>query len=159
MCATGKYTKQQPGDQKQQVRLEGDPVRKRPGDQRRRDLREHHLVGHEHDQRNGGRPGEGRGRGDAMEERHVEVPDHAADVGIGGIPVTPAERHRIPAHHPEHGRDAHRHEALDHDGEHVLPAHQTAIEERQSRGHQHHQAGGNEHEPDVACIPVHQFPL
>ena len=143
---------QQPGRQEYPVGLERHPVRKRAGDERGRDDREHHLVRAEDDERDRVVRRRGHRRGDAAEERPVEVSDDPAEVGPG-LEI-PAEAHRESAQPPQHRRPAHRHEALDHDREDVLASHEAAVEEREAWGHQHDQAGAQDHEPRVTGVEV-----
>ena len=132
-----------PHDEEQQVRLEGHPVRERARDQRRCDDREHHLVGDQHDERDAGRLVQ-RVHADVAQERQMEV---AVD------PIRPAvEAERVADRPPEHGRDPHRREALDHDRQDVRAADEPAVEEREPRRHQHHEARSDEHESGVCSV-------
>ena len=56
------------------------------------------------------------------------------------VPVS-AETQGISVDVPDDSRPAHRHKALDHDGKNVLATHQPPVKERQTRCHQHDQAG------------------
>ena len=47
---------------------------------------------------------------------------------------------------------ADQHEALHHDGEHVLAAHQPAVEEGQSGRHQHDESGADKHPTGIARV-------
>ena len=87
-----------------------------------------------------------------VRKARLQVADHGA--------LAAAEDQRVAADPPEERGPAHGDEALDHDGQHVLAAHQSAVEERQSRGHQHHEAGRNQHETGIAGIKDvrHNFP-
>ena len=129
-----------PDDEEEQIRLEGDAVREGAGDQRRRDDREHHLVGDQHGERNL------RGRidrvdGDAPQERVVEVPVDPVRAA--------AEAERVADEPPQDGGDPHRGEALDHDRQRVGAADKPTVEEGEPRRHQHHQARGEEHEARI----------
>ena len=67
---------------------------------------------------------------------------HAFQQDPGEVADDPAARvagegERVADEHPEHGHDAHRDEALQHDREEVLPSDQTAVEEGQARCHHH----------------------
>ena len=135
---------QQPARQEQHVGLECDAVGEGAGDEGRRDDREHHLVGDEHDRRDRVVEGRRRLERDAAQERQVEIADDAA--------LAAAEAQRVADNHPEDCRPAHRDVALDHDSEHVATAHEPAVEEGQARGHQHHQAAAEQHECGVAGI-------
>ena len=73
-----------------------------------------------------------------------EVADHAAHVA--------GEGERVTDEHPEHGHHAHRDEALQHDGEEVLPSHQAAVEERQARCHHHDKSRAYENETGVTVV-------
>ena len=55
---------------------------------------------------------------------------------------------------PDEGHDAEADEALHHDGDHVLVAHEAAIEERQARRHDGHQRGTEENECGVAGVDM-----
>ena len=50
----GEIDQEQPRDEKEQIRLECHAIREGARDERRRDLGEHHLVGDEDDERDGG---------------------------------------------------------------------------------------------------------
>ena len=120
-----------------------------PGDQRGSDDREHHLVGDQHDERDPRRRVH-REWADVAQEREVEV---AVDP-VGAA----AEAERIADQPPEHRRDPHRGEALDHDRERVRPPDESAVEEREPRRHQHHQTRCEKHEAGVRsvdheCVP------
>ena len=149
---------QQPRHEKEQIRLEGHTIREGAGNECGRDLGEHHLIRHEDDQRNRRRPGERCGGVDTLEEGEVEVSDDAADVRIRRAAVAAAEGHRIATHHPQHGRHAHRNEALQHDRQHVFPSDESPVEEGKPRRHEHDEARRHEHERDVASVPLHCFP-
>src|SRR6185436_21001913 len=62
------------------------------------------------------------------------------------------EAQRVADREPDDRRPAHRDEALHHDREHVLPADEPAVEERQPWRHEHHQARAQQHEAGVAGI-------
>ena len=147
----GEVDEEQPRRQEEHVGLEADPVGEGAGDEGRGDDGEHHLVGDEDELGDRWVLRRRAGQGDPVEEGLVEVADEAAG------PARKAER--VADGEPDHGRPAHRHEALDHDGQHVLAADQPAIEEGQARRHEHHQAGADEHEAGVAGVePRHGLP-
>ena len=151
---------EQPRRQEEHVGLERHAVREGAGDQRRRDDREHHLVGAEDDHRDRRIDRRRHVERDAAQERPVEIADDAAEVGA--VLERAAEAHREAADPPEHRRPPHRHEALDHDREHVLAADQPAIEERQAGRHQHDEAAAEQHEAGVARVErqvLHQHSL
>ena len=135
----------QPRGQEQHVGLERDAVGEGARDQGRRDDGKHHLKGDE-DHRRDGVIGRRRVQGYAAQTGIVEIADDA-------MPVA-AEAQRIAVEIPNHGGPAHRDKTLDHDGQDVLAADQAAVEERQSRGHEHDQAGAENHETGVAGVKV-----
>jgi len=146
----GEIDQEKPQREEHHIGLEGDPVGERAGDQRRRNDREHHLIGDMYQQRNARRRRRRRKR-NAVQERHVEIADDAAG--------TAGEAQRITHGEPDDGGPAHRHEGLHHDGQNVPPAHQAAVKERQSRSHQHHQAAAKQHKAGIAGIDIgHRYP-
>ena len=90
--------------------------------------------------------GEGGCEIDAVQAGVMEVADDA-------VPVT-AEAQRVSVEIPDDGGPAHRDEALDHDGEDVLASYQAAVEESEAWGHQHDQAGAQNHETGITGIEV-----
>ena len=56
---------------------------------------------------------------------------------------------------PDHGHEAHRHEVLHDDGQHVLLAHETAVEEREAGGHEVHQRRADDDERGRAAVDGH----
>jgi hypothetical protein len=140
----GEVDEQEPARQKQHVGLERDAVREGSGDERRSDDREHHLVGAEHDQ--GNRiVGRGRVQVHMTQESHVHVADDRARA---------AEAHRESTQPPQHRGPTQGHEALHHDRQDILPAHQPAVEESQAGRHEHDQAAAQQHEPGIAGIEM-----
>ncbi len=132
-----------PDDEEEQVCLERHPVRECACDERGCDDREHHLVGDQHDEWDAGGLIE-RVNTDVAQERQMEV---AVD------PIRSAvEAERVADRPPEHGRDPHRREALDHDRQGVRAADEPAVEEREPGCHQHHQARGKKHESGVCSV-------
>ena len=139
-----------PGDDEEDQRRELHPLGKGADDQRGRDHREGHLEDDE------GRLGqidavrEGRGEGvgvDALHQRLGEAADEQVERAAIG------EGHRIADGDPEQPGDADDGEHLHQYREHVLGAHQAAIEERQARHRHHqHQRGGDQHPADVALV-------
>ena len=98
------------------------------GDERRGDGREHALKRHEGEVRNG----VGVRAGLAPYPRQaevVQVADHAADIRAKGKAVSPQ--------HPLHADHGQQNETLHQGGQHVLAAHQAAVEQRQARRHHH----------------------
>ena len=142
----GEVNQHQPAGKKQEIRLHCHPVGKSTGNQRRSDDGKHHLVRHMHDQRNtcviAGVHGV---EGNAMHEGVV------SGVADNAMPAW-AKAHGIPEGKPQHRGPAQRHEALGHDGQHILAAHQSTVKESQPRRHQHDQAGTQQHEAGVAHI-------
>ena len=67
---------------------------------------------------------------------------------------SPLKHKRIAVQVPDHGGPAHRHKALDHDRQNVLTSDQAAIKERQTRRHEHDQAGAKKHESGVTGIEM-----
>ena len=82
--------------------------------------------------------GERRIEVDSVQEGQIQIADDSQNVAVA---VRAREAQRVAAEIPEHGGPAHRHEALDHDGQDVFAADQAAVEERQARRHQHDEAG------------------
>jgi hypothetical protein len=127
----------QPHGDEHRVGRELEAVGGRPGDQRRRDDRERHLVRAEQHERNGqGRKELVGGGTDAhvFQEGVVEVADHA---GVAGIAEGQAEHD----HRPEDGQQAHGEEVLHQHRQHVLRPDHASIEEGQARRHEQHQGG------------------
>ena len=84
---------------------------------------------------------------DAGEER-LGKPAHE---GVEG--ATLGEGEAIAVDHPDDANDAHREEHLHQHRQHVLGAHQAAVEQRQARdGHQQDQRGCREHPSGIALI-------
>ena len=90
--------------------------------------------------------GDGGGEIDAAQANVVQIADDA-------VPVT-AEAQRISVEIPDDGRPAHRDEALDHDGKNVLSSYQPAVKEGEARGHEHDQAGAQNHETGITGVEV-----
>ena len=67
-------------------------------------------------------------------------------------PRLPGEGERVADEHPEHRDDAHRDEALQHDGEEVLSSHQAAIEKGQAWCHHHDQSGADQDKSGVTVV-------
>ena len=66
-----------------------------------------------------------------------------------------SEAHGVAEGEPQHRGPDQRDEALGHDGEHVPPPHEAALEEGQARGHEHDQAGAKQHECCVSYVDWH----
>ena len=98
------------------------------GDERRRDGGEHALEGHERQVRDGIRVRAGLAPYPRQAEV-VQVADDAADVRAKGKAIAPQ--------HPLHANQGQQNETLHQGGEHVLAAHQAAVEQRQARRHHH----------------------
>ena len=70
--------------------------------------------------------------------------------GVAGV-----EGQAVADDRPDDADDRHQDEALHHRGQHVLAAHQAAVEQRQSRpGHHQHQRRAGEHPGGVAGVDV-----
>ena len=109
----------------EQERAEPHALREGPDDERRGDDREHHLVDHEELVRDGGRVvGVGR-------QPHPVQPGPAQPAD--DAPVVGPERQAVAERHPLQTDDRDEHQALHHDGQHVLAPHQPAVEEGQTR--------------------------
>ena len=65
-----------------------------------------------------------------------------------------AEGQTVAEEHPLDADDADQHEALHHDGEDVLAAHQPAIEEREPGSHQHHEGRADDHPSRVPGVHI-----
>jgi hypothetical protein len=76
------------------------------------------------------------GQADQPDERRVPANPTAQ---------APAERQRVADDDPLHPDGAHRREAVEHRGQHVLASDEAAIEERQAWHHQQHHRGTDEH--------------
>ena len=74
-------------------------------------------------------------------------------VADDAVPVA-AEAQRIAIGVPDDGGPAHGDKTLNHDGQDVLAAHQAAIKEGETRGHQHDQAGAQNHETGISGIEM-----
>jgi hypothetical protein len=74
----------------------------------------------------------------------VEPADQVALVG--------AERERVADQHPQHRHHAEGEEAVHHGAEHVFRPDHAAVEQRQTRRHEHHQGGGDQYEGGIAGI-------
>ena len=115
---------------------------KAPAIKRRRDDGEHELVDHEALLGNGGRVGQVRRQSHAVQEGIVQAADER---------VARPEGQRVAAHEPQHRDDGHHGEALHHGAQHVLLAHQAAVEQRQAgAGHHQHQQRAGQHPGVVA---------
>lgn len=105
---------------------EGDPLRHGPGDEGRRDDGE---PAPEHGE--GASPGHARrqdGVVDAAQEHQAAAPTDEATQGVG------SETQRVASHHgPQDAHHGHGREGVHHRAQHVLRAHQAAVEHRQAR--------------------------
>ena len=133
-----------PEEREDEERAELHALGERADDEGRRDDREHHLEEHEQQVRDGGRVVGVGLDAHAVEAGPAQAADEAAVVGAEGQAV--AEQHPLDAD------DAQQDEALHHDGEHVLAAHQAAVEEGQPRRHQHDQRRADQHPGGIASI-------
>ena len=132
-----------PQRQEHQVARELHPLRERAGDEGRRDDGEHELEGHERLGRNG-RSVRGRRGAHPGQPCEAKGPDDAALVGPKG--------EGVPDQHPQDADHGQRDERLHHGGQDVLRPDQSAVEERQARGHEHDQGGRREHPGGIAGV-------
>lgn len=75
------------------------------------------------------------------------------EVADDAVPIA-AEAQRVSVQVPEHRGPAHGDIALDHDGEYVLAADKASIKEGKAGGHQHDEAGTQDHESGVAGVKM-----
>ena len=137
---------QAPGGEEDEVAAEGHAVGERAGDQGRRQRRDRELEHEEGEKRDGGRVvGVGQ-LADAVQEEVVEPADDPVHAGT--------ERQREAHGHPDERHDAQRGEALHHDRDHVLVAHEAAVEEGQAWRHDRDQCGAEQDERGVAGVDV-----
>lgn len=109
-----------------------------------RDDREGHLKRDEEQFRNRGAR-RGRVDGEPAQAGRTEVAQPAAGLALEG--------ERVAKRHPDQRRDAGDARALTEHGEHVLRAHQPAVEERQTRHrHEKDERGGGQNPGGVARI-------
>jgi len=120
-------------------------------DEGRRDRREHQLEGGEQDERDGGRVVRARRESDVVEEREVETADQAPAVDVG------TEREREADDDPDDADEGETEPAVHDRREDVLAAHEPAIEERETRQHDHDQRGGCQHPGGITT--VHSIPF
>ena len=142
MCATGKYTKNAHSDGEHHHGAKAHALGERSGNQRRRDDGEHELVDHERLVGNGGGVERVGGRSNVAQEQVAQVADER---------VARAEHQAVAAHRPQQGDHRHHGEALHHGAEHVLLAHQPAVEQSQAgTRHHQHQRGADQHPGVIA---------
>ena len=137
-----------PEPEEQQVAAEPHPLGERPGDERRRDHREHHLEDHERRGRNARRERH-RSIADPPETHVFEPADQQAVIGPEG--------ERVPDEHPQHRDHAERDQRLHHRPEHVLGTHEPAVEQGETRRHEHHERRGHEHPRGVTGVDPHRL--
>jgi len=133
-----------PQQAEDQEGLEADALHKRAGDQRRGDHRKHHLVSGEEQEGDGGGVVRVWRRSHAGQPQVAQAAHESAHIG--------AERQGEAEQNPLQADERHHDEAEVQRGEHVLLAHHSAVEERQSRGHHQHQRGGDQNPGGVACV-------
>jgi hypothetical protein len=140
----------QPEHREQHEGREAHPLREGADDEGRRDHREGHLeadvdVFRDHDAvREGGRD---RGRVDAAQEGLREAAHEVVEAAAVG------EGEAVAVEHPDEGRDARDGEDLREQGEHVLGAHEAAVEQGEARhDHEKNEDGGEHHPGGVALI-------
>ena len=139
---------QQPQRQEQRHGGELHALHQRADDQRGRDRREGHLEADVDQLGNVGADREGRGlrvRRHAGQERLGEAADERRRAAREGEAVADDG--------PQDGHDADRVEHPHQHREHVLGAHQAAVEQREARnGHQQHEHRGRQHPGGVALV-------
>ena len=146
----GEVDQRDPERHENQQRREFDALGEGTDDQRRRDAGEGHLEGHVNIFGNDDAIREGgdrRLRRDADEESLGQ----AAHIIVQASAIRKGER--IAEHDPEDRDKRNDHEDLAQDRQHVLRAHQTAIEQGQARN-RHHQdeQGGDNHPGGIALV-------
>ena len=117
-----------PQNDEQYVGAELHSLGERAGDKGRRDDCEHALEYHECLVRHVVSVWAGFSRADAAETQVGEVPDQFAQIR--------SERESVAPQHPDHSDDAHAHQAVHDCRSCVLAARQSAVEERESWGHE-----------------------
>jgi len=60
---------------------------------------------------------------------------------------------------PEDGGHAHGDKALDHDGQDIFAADESAVKKSQPGGHEHDEAGGDQHESGISGVEMHRRPF
>ena len=136
-----------PQDGEQDKRPEPLALGEGAGDERRGDRREHHLEGREQDERHGGRVDRARLQADPTEQREVEPADQSEAVDVR------PECEREPDDDP-HDADQGQAEEAVHDGrQHILAAHQAAVEQGETGQHDHDQ--GRRHQQPGGISGVH----
>src|SRR5580704_8142720 len=98
-----------------------------------------------HDERNV------RGAGKHRLKRYAVKERVRRGIADDSVPVR-TETLRIPEGEPENGRPSQRHEALHHDGHHVLALHQSAIKKSEPGRHQHDEARAEQHKARISDI-------
>ncbi len=134
-----------PQEREEDEGLEALPLGERPGDEGRRDDGKHHLEGHVGAGGDCRRVGD-RVLADAVQADEVQPADDAPAVDVRAECEREAE---------EDPRDAHQGQDEDtvHDrAEHVLAAHQAAVEERETGRHQHDQRRRGQYPGGVAAV-------
>ena len=131
-----------PQRHEEQQRAELHALGERTRNERGRDDGEHQLIDHEGLLRNRRRIRRVRLRADAVHERIREAADHCVAV---------REREAIAVERPDDGHDRHHREALHQGRQHVLFAHQSAVEQGETRPRHHeHQRRADQHPCVVA---------
>ncbi len=138
-----------PEEHEDHVGLELDPLRDRAADERRRDDREHELEHHERVVRDRRRESV-RLVGHSVQAQPRERAEEPLHVR--------SEGDRVAVEHPR-DRDQGRQEEAVHEGrQHVLPADEPAVEERETwYGHHEHERGRGEHPRGVAGVVLGGF--
>ena len=105
---------------------------------------EHQLVGHK-DEHRYVKVGREIGGCDVPQQDVIDgIADDPVDIGPEAKGVTHGD--------PQDRGHPQGHDALHHDGQHVLATHKPAIEEGEARGHDQDQTRRNEHESGVSSI-------
>ena len=132
-----------PQDHEHQHRRELHPLRKRPGNQRRRDDRKHQLIHHERLQRNRRCIVLIRREPHAVQQHILKAADKR---------VADAKGQRVRHQRPQYRHHAHQRERLHERPQHVLLAHQAAVEEEQpGNAHHQHQRRRDQHPAIIPC--------
>ena len=140
----GDVDQQAPEHEEDEVRLEADAVGESAGDQRGGDDGEHQLEEEEGEEGNRGGVGVAGREADVLQAKVVEIADQP--------PVVAAVGEAEADEDPEDRDDAHRDEALHHDGQDVLVADESAVEEGQARRHEQDERGAEEDEGGVTGV-------
>jgi len=131
-----------PDEDEDEVRHESHAIGKGASHETRRDDGEHALKAGEHVHRN---LFAGVARGEPIHVLEEVIRLRSTDEITARLPKAQGE----PPHDPDDGDETHRDVVLHHDGQHVRRAHETAVEEGQSRRHEVHERHRDEDERGV----------